>query len=95
MLKVKQFVFNPFGVSTFIIYDSESKAAIAIDPGMLNSAEQKEFDSYIAENNLKLTQIVNTHLQIWHKSCRTPRRCLPWQQPRRTGLAFRHQIDRQ
>ncbi len=66
MLKVKQFVFNPFGVSTFIIYDSESKAAIAIDPGMLNSAEQKEFDSYIAENNLKLTQIVNTHLHLDH-----------------------------
>lgn len=61
-----QFVFNPFGVSTFIIYDSESKAAIAIDPGMLNSAEQKEFDSYIAENNLKLTQIVNTHLHLDH-----------------------------
>ena len=66
MLKVKQFVFNPFGVSTFIIYDSESKPAIAIDPGMLNSAEQKEFDSYIAENNLKLTQIVNTHLHLDH-----------------------------
>lgn len=66
MLKVKQFVFNPFGVSTFIIYDSESKTAIAIDPGMLNSAEQKEFDSYIAENNLKLTQIVNTHLHLDH-----------------------------
>lgn len=66
MLKVKQFVFNPFGVSTFIIYDSESKAAIAIDPGMLNSAEQKEFDSYIAENNLKLTQIMNTHLHLDH-----------------------------
>ncbi len=65
-MKVKQFVFNPFGVSTFIIYDSESKAAIAIDPGMLNSAEQKEFDSYIAENNLKLTQIVNTHLHLDH-----------------------------
>lgn len=66
MLKIKQFVFNPFGVSSFIIYDSESKAAIAIDPGMLNSAEQKEFDSYIAENNLKLTQIVNTHLHLDH-----------------------------
>lgn len=66
MLKIKQFVFNPFGVSTFIIYDSESKAAIAIDPGMLNSAEQKEFDSYIAENNLKLTQIMNTHLHLDH-----------------------------
>lgn len=65
-MKVKQFVFNPFGVSTFIIYDSESKTAIAIDPGMLNSAEQKEFDSYIAENNLKLTQIVNTHLHLDH-----------------------------
>ena len=65
-MKVKQFVFNPFGVSTFIIYDSESKPAIAIDPGMLNSAEQKEFDSYIAENNLKLTQIVNTHLHLDH-----------------------------
>ena len=65
-MKVKQFVFNPFGVSTFIIYDSESKTAIAIDPGMLNSAEQKEFDSYISENNLKLTQIVNTHLHLDH-----------------------------
>lgn len=65
-MKIKQFVFNPFGVSSFIIYDSESKAAIAIDPGMLNSAEQKEFDSYIAENNLKLTQIVNTHLHLDH-----------------------------
>ena len=66
MLKVKQFVFNPFGVSTFIISDSDSQAAIAIDPGMLHSAEQKEFDSSIAENNLTLTQIVNTHLHLDH-----------------------------
>lgn len=66
MIKVKQFCFNPFAVSTFVVSDSESGDAVAIDPGMINSRERKEFDTYIADNHLNLQQIVNTHLHLDH-----------------------------
>lgn len=66
MLKIKQFVFNPFGVNTYIVYDSDTKDAIVVDPGMVNERERKTFDDYIADNELKLQQIVNTHLHLDH-----------------------------
>ena len=66
MLKVKQFVFNPFGVNTFVISDSDTSKAMVIDPGMTSAHEQKLFDDYIAANNLRITQIVNTHLHLDH-----------------------------
>lgn len=66
MLKIKQFVFNPFGVNTFIVYDSDTLEAIAVDPGMTNDRERKEFDDYVSNNKLKLTGIVNTHLHLDH-----------------------------
>lgn len=66
MIKVKEFCFNPFAVSAFLILDSDSHLAVAVDPGMLSSRERDEFDSYIADNNLTLTQIVNTHLHLDH-----------------------------
>ncbi len=66
MLKVKQFVFNPFGVNTFVISDSDTSEAIVIDPGMTSAHEQKLFDDYMAANNLRITQIVNTHLHLDH-----------------------------
>lgn len=66
MIKVKQFCFNAFAVNTYLIYDSDSRQAVVVDPGMLNNAERQEFDRYIADNNLTLTQIVNTHLHLDH-----------------------------
>ncbi len=36
MLKIKQFAFNPFGVSTFIVYDSDTRDALVVDPGMVS-----------------------------------------------------------
>lgn len=66
MIKVKQFCFNAFAVSTFVVYDSDSGQAAVIDPGMLTIAEREEFDRYIAENNLTITQIINTHLHLDH-----------------------------
>ncbi len=66
MLKIRQFVFNFFSESTFIAYDSDSLEAIVIDPGMLDRSERDFFDKFIAENNLRLTQIVNTHLHLDH-----------------------------
>lgn len=66
MLKVKQFCFNPFAVSTFLLYDTDTLDAAVIDPGMVNDNERRIFDSVIKENHLKLTQIVNTHLHLDH-----------------------------
>jgi len=66
MIKFKQFCFNPFAVSTFIISDSDTTQAIVTDPGMINDDERKEFNRYIKDNGLQLTLIVNTHLHLDH-----------------------------
>lgn len=66
MLKIKQFIFNMFGENTFVIYDTSTKDAVIIDPGMFNENERKEFDDYITANELHIKQIVNTHLHLDH-----------------------------
>lgn len=66
MLKVKQFVFNMFGVNTYLIIDPDTREAAVVDPGMYTRDEQNEFDSYIKDNNLKITEVINTHLHLDH-----------------------------
>lgn len=66
MIKIKNFVFNPFGVNTYVISDTDTGEAIVVDPGMINSREHTSLDNYIAENGLKIQQIVNTHLHLDH-----------------------------
>lgn len=66
MLKVKQFVFNMFGENTYVVSDSETGEAAVIDPGMFTDAERKEFDDYISNSNLKIVEIINTHLHLDH-----------------------------
>lgn len=66
MLKVKQFVFNMFGVNTYLVIDPDTKEAAVIDPGMYGSDEQKEFDDYVKANDLKITEVINTHLHLDH-----------------------------
>jgi glyoxylase-like metal-dependent hydrolase (beta-lactamase superfamily II) len=66
MLTIKQFVFNPFEENTYIIVDSETNNAVVVDPGMFNESEQQAFDKFVADNNIKLNMIVNTHLHLDH-----------------------------
>lgn len=66
MLKVKQFTFNPFGENTYLIIDKETGYAVLVDPGMFNQRERDEFDNYVGGNDLKIQQIVNTHLHLDH-----------------------------
>ncbi len=66
MLKIKQFAFNPFGVSTFVVYDPDTLDAIIVDPGMVTDRERKLFDDYIIEHHLNVHQVVNTHLHLDH-----------------------------
>ncbi len=66
MLKLHQLVFNPFQVNTYILVDESSHQGIVIDPGMYNANENAIFDQLIEDNNIELTEIVNTHLHIDH-----------------------------
>ncbi len=66
MLSIKQFEFNPFGECAYVVSDDTTGEAIVVDPGMMTPAEQRRFDNYITEKQLKLTAIVNTHLHLDH-----------------------------
>ena len=66
MLHIKQFIFNPFGESTYIVYNPDTLDAIVVDPGMGEKEENDEFDKYITDKNLKLRGIVNTHMHLDH-----------------------------
>lgn len=66
MIKVKQFVFNPFAINTYLIWDSESREGIAVDPGMSSARERQQFDKYLADNDITLKLIINTHLHLDH-----------------------------
>lgn len=65
-MKVTRFTFNPFSENTYILWDTESLEAAIIDPGMINAEEQNQIDSFIKNNGLKLTHLINTHLHIDH-----------------------------
>lgn len=65
-MKVAIFQFSMFGINTYIVYDKDSSECAIIDPGMINEEERDAISSFIKKNNLKLTNIINTHLHIDH-----------------------------
>ena len=65
MITVKIFTFNSFGVNSFVLND-ETNDCIIIDPGCSSSGEEQQLQSYITENNLKPTALINTHFHIDH-----------------------------
>lgn len=66
MIKLKSFEFNLFGEKTYIIYDSDSRQAAIVDPGMMNESERSQLDSFIEANSLSIKYLINTHLHIDH-----------------------------
>lgn len=65
-MKVSRFVFNMFGVNTYVLWDSESLEAAVVDPGMIDDIERDAFDNFVSQQNLKLTHLINTHLHLDH-----------------------------
>jgi len=65
MIKVKEFVVNPFQENTYLLYD-ETKECVIIDCGCLFDNEKTELKNFIAENGLKPKHLLNTHLHIDH-----------------------------
>lgn len=65
MINIKNFVFNPFAVNTYILSD-ETKECILIDPACYDEAEKKALVDYIEKNSLKPVKILNTHCHVDH-----------------------------
>lgn len=65
-MKISRFIVNPFGVNTYIMWDSESREAAIIDPGMTDDAEIKAVDSFIEREHLKPVHLINTHMHLDH-----------------------------
>lgn len=63
---IKTFVFNPLEENTYILTDEVSKKCIIIDAGCLFPNEKEELSRYIAENDLTVDRLLNTHLHLDH-----------------------------
>ena len=66
MMKIQRCIFNLFEENTYVLYDTESREAIVVDPGMSTERERDAFNDFIAENHLHISAIVNTHLHLDH-----------------------------
>lgn len=64
MLQIKTFTFNPFQENTYVL--SSQSEAVIIDPGNSDKKETELLDKYIAEQNLTIKYLLNTHCHIDH-----------------------------
>jgi glyoxylase-like metal-dependent hydrolase (beta-lactamase superfamily II) len=65
-MKIKIFTLNVFAVNTYLLWDETSKEAMIIDPGCSLPEEEAEISSFIAQENLNLKYLLNTHCHIDH-----------------------------
>lgn len=66
MLKLEQFVFNPFSENTYVVYDDNTKECVIIDPGCGNADEENQLFGFIDSHRLKPLRVINTHGHIDH-----------------------------
>lgn len=65
MITIKSFAFNPFSENTYVVFN-ENKKAFLIDPGNFSAEETGTLNKFIADNNLKVQNILLTHAHIDH-----------------------------
>ncbi|HAI74668.1 MAG TPA: MBL fold hydrolase [Microscillaceae bacterium] len=65
MIQVQSFTFNPFQENTYVLFD-ETRQALIIDPGCNSSAEQQILTNFIAQHQLQVVRLLNTHCHIDH-----------------------------
>ena len=64
-MKLKPFVFNPFGVNGFVL-SNDAGDAILIDPSVSSEHEEQALARYIEQNHLLVRWLMNTHLHLDH-----------------------------
>lgn len=66
MLQIHKFEVNPFGENTYIVWDDATGRGVITDPGMTAEREFDCIDRFLTDNNITLTEIINTHLHLDH-----------------------------
>lgn len=66
MLKLEQFVFNPFSENTYVVYDDNTKECVIIDAGCSNKAEEDQLLGFVDSHRLKPLMVVCTHGHVDH-----------------------------
>lgn len=68
---IKIFVVNPLQENCYVVFDSKSRDAAIIDPGMFFDEERKEIADYIRFENLTIKYVLLTHGHFDHvASCK-------------------------
>lgn len=62
---IKFFQVNPIRENTYVLHD-EARHAIVIDCGCLTPSEDERLQRYIADNQLRVERVLNTHLHLDH-----------------------------
>lgn len=65
-MKVSRFVFNMFGINTYVLWDPTTKEAAIVDPGMIDGQEREALDKFIEKNSLKPKHLILTHAHLDH-----------------------------
>ncbi len=65
MLTVKKFIFNPFQLNAYVVYD-ENGDCLLFDTAVSTDAEMQQLETFISNNNLTPKLLVNTHSHIDH-----------------------------
>jgi len=65
MLSVKSFTFSPVQENTYVLYNEAGQCCI-IDPGCYFPKEKQELKSFIVQNSLQPTLLLNTHCHLDH-----------------------------
>lgn len=65
-MKVSRFVFNLFGVNTYVMWDPATLEAAIVDPGMTDDDDRRAIDDFIAREHLKPVHLIDTHMHLDH-----------------------------
>lgn len=65
MIAVQRFVFNSFGVNTYVI-SGKNHECIIVDPACSNLKEENLLSGYIHDYHLSPVMLVNTHYHVDH-----------------------------
>jgi glyoxylase-like metal-dependent hydrolase (beta-lactamase superfamily II) len=66
MLRIVSFTFNGFAENTYLLIDEATLATAIVDPGAYSRAEQQTLRDYVAEHELDVKLLLNTHAHIDH-----------------------------
>lgn len=65
-MKIARFVFQLFGINTYVVWNPTTLECGIVDPGMSSAQEEQALINFISKNGLKIKHLINTHLHVDH-----------------------------